>query len=233
MIGHLFFAHMLADYVLQTNWLVMRKVRRLDGLLLHGAIVYIVSLLVLPNHLDQLFIPLTLAALWHTFQDWIKVYTGPRIKVPGIYSYMIDQFAHYALILILNGVFAASLVPALDPTTNYLMGIGACVVTITRFYEVTWWSNFLNFQMVPYFTRWRFFEYAEHLAMFALALSGYFYLAPLCALPRLLAGWRNGNPIWKQRYGLLEMGLGIVLSTALGVLMRTVWPASLGVIAGP
>jgi hypothetical protein len=221
------FAHMLADYVLQTNWLVMRKVKRLDGLLLHGAMVYAMSLLVLPTYLQDLFIPLTLAALWHTFQDWIKVYTGPRIKVPSIYSYLIDQFAHYGLIILLSGLLASRLSPALDPVANYMMGIGACVVAITRFYEVTWWSNFLNFQMVPYFSRWRFFEYAEHLAMFALALAGFAYLAPLCVIPRLVSAWRTRAPIWQQRFGLLEMGLGIVFAVALGLLMRSMWPVGL------
>jgi hypothetical protein len=43
-------------------------------------------------------------------------------------------------------------------------------------------------------------------------------LAPLCALPRLLWAWRNGSPLWKQKYGMIEWSLGIALSICLGYL---------------
>lgn len=227
MVGHLFFAHMLADYVLQTNWLVMRKVK-LDGLLLHGLMVWLMSIFVLPAYLSVVFIPILIMTVLHTTQDWIKVYSTPRLKnVHSFYTYIADQFGHYITIFALNALVIGSLVNPPNELEIFVMSVGACVVAITRFYEVTWWANFLQMKMVAYFNRWRWFEYAEHLAMFALSLVGFFYLAPLCLLPRLAYSRQTPHAVLKQQYGLIEMLLGGAFSIVLGALMSRLFPASL------
>jgi len=227
LIGHLFFAHMLADYVLQTNWLVMRKVK-LDGLLLHGLMVWLMSIFVLPGYISVIFVPILIMTVLHTTQDWIKVYSGPRMKnVHSFYSYMVDQFGHYITIFILNALVIGSLTNPPGEVEVFVMSVGACTVAITRFYEVTWWANFQQMKMVAYFARWRWFEYAEHIAIFALSLAGYFYLAPLCIFPRLIYSYNTPYSVLKQKYGLLEMLLGAAFSIVLGALMSRLFPASL------
>jgi hypothetical protein len=218
---------MLADYVLQTNWLVMRK-SKLDGLLLHGLMVGFMSLLVLPTHLNIVLLPILIMTVLHTIQDWVKVYSGPRLKnVHGFYTYIADQFGHYLTILILNALVIGSLIVPPNDIEIFVMSVGACVIAITRFYEVTWWANFLQMKMTPYFNRWRWFEYAEHLAMFALSLVGLFYLAPLCVLPRLLYSRQTPYSVTKQQYGLIEMLLGAAFAIVLGALMGRLFPTSL------
>ena len=89
------FAHLVADFVLQPFWLVLRK-RRWDGLLIHGAIV-LVCMLMLPL-LDRAAL-----ALWplmvvvtavHVAADWWKVRFGDRIPGPPIGPFMLDQVIH-------------------------------------------------------------------------------------------------------------------------------------------
>ena len=48
--AHLLFAHFLADYPLQTNWLIVRKGQSWDGLALHGLMVLFMAILVLPQY---------------------------------------------------------------------------------------------------------------------------------------------------------------------------------------
>jgi hypothetical protein len=45
LIPHLIFAHKLADYVLQSNWLVARKSESWTGLAMHGGIVGFMSMM--------------------------------------------------------------------------------------------------------------------------------------------------------------------------------------------
>lgn len=88
-------AHLVADFVLQPFWLVLRK-RRWDGLLLHGGIV-LACMLLLPL-LDR-----AAWALWpvmlgvtavHIAADWWKVHFGDRIPGPPIGPFMLDQVIH-------------------------------------------------------------------------------------------------------------------------------------------
>lgn len=214
---------MLADYALQTNWLVARKGKAWDGLALHGFMVFLMSMLVLAPYASVVLLPITLMSLLHTGQDWLKIDTGKRIKIHPIYSYMIDQFGHYATISVMQILVGPLLKPPPSQTEIALMAIGASTITLTRFYDVTWWSNWLA--MIPYMSQWRWFGYAERLAMFALSVAGYWSLAPLCVLPRLFDSWRLHRPIWKQPRGLPEMGLGIILAIAVGLVVRALLPA--------
>src|SRR5438105_4394730 len=130
------FAHMLADYALQTNWLVARKGQSWDGLALHGLMVFVMTILVLAPYIAVMLIPLTIMALIHTAQDWVKVYSGPRLKIHPFGPYMIDQFLHYIAIFILQGLLGAMLIPAPSGLELTIMTMGAVGITVTRYYDV-------------------------------------------------------------------------------------------------
>jgi hypothetical protein len=214
LIPHLLFAHMMADYVLQSNWLVARK-RSWDGLLLHGGIVGFMSMLVLAPYLKTVWLALLVLTALHTTQDYLKIYSGPRLAIHSFIPYMIDQLMHYTTIVGIQLWVGDKLSPPPDSTELAFMWTGAAVVTLTRAYEITWWANWLD--MLPYMNRWRKIAYTERIAMLALAAVGLWFIAPLCLVPRLVIANRRGCPIWKQKRGLLEMGIGAVLSIVFGI----------------
>jgi hypothetical protein len=214
---------MLADYALQTNWLVSRKGHGWLALGLHGLMVFCMAVLVVPQYIGVLLIPIIILSLLHTGQDWLKIYSGPRIKIPSIYSYSADQVSHYAMIGVMQLTVGPLLVPAPDNPTIFVAAVGASTIILTRFYEVSWWSNWLD--MLPYMNRWRVWSYAERLAMFALSVAGLFFFAPLCVLPRLIQSIREDRPIWKQKRGTPELALGIVLAIAAGLVVRGLYLA--------
>lgn len=218
LIPQLLLAHMLADYLLQTNWLISRKGKRWDGLALHGAVVFSMSMLTLAPYARVVLLPIALLSLVHTAQDWLKIYSGPRLKIHPFIPYAADQISHYTQIVIVQLAVGALLIPAPSHSDVLAATVAASVVTLTRFYDISWWSNWLD--MIPYMTRWRWLGYAERLSIFALSAVGLFFVAPLCVLPRLLVAWQVGQPIWGQRRGLWEMGIGVVLSVALGLLLH-------------
>src|SRR5258708_39347704 len=213
---------MLADYTLQTNWLIVRKGQAWNGLALHGLMVLATAIMALPQYITVLLVPLLVLSALHTFQDWVKIFTGPRIRIHPFIPYILDQVLHYTAIVILQIVVGGLLQPRLGQVETFLMAVGAVTIAVTRFYDVTWWANWLD--MIPYMNRWAIWGYAERLAMVALATGGLFFLAPLCVLPRLLSAAYRRSPIVAQPRGVWEMGIGIIVSIALGLVLHGMLP---------
>jgi hypothetical protein len=88
-------AHLVADFILQPYWLVVRK-RRWDGLLIHGGLV-LACMLALPL-IDRAALALWPAMLGgtavHMAADWWKVRYGDRVPGPPIVPFMLDQVIH-------------------------------------------------------------------------------------------------------------------------------------------
>ena len=220
LIPHLMFAHMLADYILQSNWMVARKGKSWDGLALHGVVVGFMSLLAVAPYVKTVWLGLVVLTALHTFQDYLKVYLGPRLNIHPFIPYMADQVLHYLTIIGVQ-VWVGDLEPGPSDAEIAFMWTGAAVVLLTRYYEVTWWANWLD--MIPYMRHWRDLGYLERLAMMALATSGLWFAAPLGVVPRLYIAARQKRPIWQQRRGMIEMGLGIALSVVVGLGLRVVY----------
>jgi hypothetical protein len=222
LVAHLLFAHMLADYTLQTNWLIVRKGQAWDGLALHGLMVLATAIMALPQYITVMLVPLIVLSGIHTFQDWAKIYSGPRIQIHPFIPYMLDQVLHYTAIVILQIVVGGLLQPRPGQVETFLMAVGTVTIAVTRFYDVTWWANWLD--MIPYMNRWAIWGYAERLAMVALTTIGLFFLAPLCVFPRLFYAAYSRSPIWEQPRGVWEMGIGILVSIALGLVLHGMLP---------
>jgi hypothetical protein len=86
----LLFAHVIADFVLQTGYIAGNK-RRAPVLLLHGAIVLLAAQAAL-GRVDLWELP-ALAAL-HALTDWLKA----RFAPPGLAAFLGDQCAHVAIL---------------------------------------------------------------------------------------------------------------------------------------
>ena len=83
----LLFAHALADFVLQTSWMVRHK-RKPQVLLLHGAIVLLTAQAALGTVTAW---PLVALAIAHVAIDVVKTYGAPEGK---LWAYLTDQAAH-------------------------------------------------------------------------------------------------------------------------------------------
>ncbi len=91
-------AHLLADFVLQTDWMVARK-RRVGVLALHALIVTVVAYVCL-GRWGHFAMPLTIGAS-HFLIDAVKV----RLKQPGMVAFVVDQLAHLLVLLVVINVW--------------------------------------------------------------------------------------------------------------------------------
>jgi len=86
-------AHVFADFVLQTRWMVTNK-HRPAVLLLHAFIVFALTALALGG---SLLLAATLA-LAHLAIDTLKTYAVPSSQRDRLWPYLTDQLAHLATI---------------------------------------------------------------------------------------------------------------------------------------
>jgi hypothetical protein len=213
-IPHLLLAHLLADYSLQTDWLAARKGQAWDGVLLHGCMVLVMTLAVLAPYFDQVVLPVLILFGVHTTQDALKVWLNRHVKLHLAWGYFGDQALHGLAILIFYGLVKVE--PAPTHLDVLVMALAAALIAVTRFYDVSWWANW--FEMIIYMSEWRVWGAVERVGMLLLAMGGLIpaLLAPLVALPRLIWAWRQGRPLWRQKYGIIEWSLGIAFSIGLG-----------------
>ncbi len=221
-IPHLVLAHLLADYVLQTDWLaqsktsfVFRDKSSWGGLLLHGSMVWFVSLMVLPNYIDTIWPYITLIAVAHTLQDGLKSWISQKSAVHPFFPYAFDQLGHLILLIIIQNVIGDLLVPPPDQAEITVMLLSVGLIAVTRFYEVTWWANWQ--EMYKFFRTWWKWLYAERAGMLLLSAVNLWILVPLLALPRLAMAQYRNEPLGKQERGTLELLLGMGFSVILGV----------------
>lgn len=113
-------AHLVADFVLQPFWLVVRK-RYWYGLLIHSSIVFgCMLLLPLVDPASRSLWPIMLGiSVIHAGTDWLKVHYGDRVPGPPIVSFMLDQVVHVcviwgmlSLVLPVEHIWAPGLSPA-------------------------------------------------------------------------------------------------------------------------
>lgn len=122
----LLLAHVLADFVFQSNWMVANK-HRLTGLLAHGAVVLGTLVLCLGTPAPAL---VYLAAL-HLAIDLAKTGAGRR----GLWPFALDQAAHLTSLAALAGLepdlFARGLWAGIAPLPG-LMALAAGFIAATR-----------------------------------------------------------------------------------------------------
>lgn len=97
MFYRLILAHLLADFVLQNRWLVMRK-RTPSGLAIHVGLVGLAMLPVTWGQLDTWWPWLALIVLIHAATDWAKIRLEPYLGLPPIVPFLADQVIHVSTI---------------------------------------------------------------------------------------------------------------------------------------
>jgi hypothetical protein len=89
----LLFAHLIADFVLQNNWLVRRKLRW-DGLFLHAGLVFLAMAIVAWDEIGLWGPWLICLAILHAVTDWTKLCLERRCRLLPIIPFLGDQVVH-------------------------------------------------------------------------------------------------------------------------------------------
>jgi len=130
MFWHLFLAHLIGDYPLQSEWLVENK-RSLWGLSLHTAIHLAVTLLVLGSASAEAWPKVLLLIIIHFLLDLTKSSLLSKWPTHAALQYVIDQVLHIVSIFLVARWIASDLDPMLMPVNTIwpVYAIGYLMVT--------------------------------------------------------------------------------------------------------
>jgi hypothetical protein len=130
MFWHLFLAHLIGDYPLQSDWLVENK-RSLWGLSLHTGIHLAVTLLILGAASSEAWPKVLLLIFFHFLLDLAKSSTVGRWPMHVGLQYVLDQMLHIVSIFLVARWIEGDLDPALIPasTTWAVYTIGYLLAT--------------------------------------------------------------------------------------------------------
>jgi hypothetical protein len=93
MFYRLILAHLVGDFVLQNSWLVVRK-RTFNGLAMHVGLVGLAMLLVTWDRLGHWWPWLLVILIVHGLTDRAKIRLEPRLGLPPILPFLVDQAVH-------------------------------------------------------------------------------------------------------------------------------------------
>ncbi|MFH1824583.1 MAG: DUF3307 domain-containing protein [Candidatus Firestonebacteria bacterium] len=101
-------AHLIADFLLQTDKVFKIKVKYKWGVLLHGSIVGIISIIFILPYVSQHQIVTYIILLWliHIFQDKAKIIYNLQMERNNLWTFLLDQLLHIGVIVLVS--FSAS-----------------------------------------------------------------------------------------------------------------------------
>lgn len=219
----LVFAHLVADFVLQPRWLVLRK-RHWDGLVIHAGIVLLAMLAVAWNEPAGRGWLLAIAAA-HAAIDWGKIYLEPRLRLPPILPFLADQAAHLLSIAIaaasIHSQIPCTIAAALHPdkaNAIWIVAIAYITATFAASIALPIWLNppaLMKRTLAP-----RLATIVIAALVFTLSWQGLGLVIPLVALGvyALGARWLARTPATATLD--IELLSAMVLATGLGWALR-------------
>lgn len=115
-----FLAHLVADFLLQPNWLVRWKEKYVFGVIVHAAIQALIMIIFLLPFRPEVFVMILIIALLHGGIDQAKIVATQKKHVSFQKALALDQLAH--LLVLIAAVFIMR--PAIHPWWASEAGIG-------------------------------------------------------------------------------------------------------------
>lgn len=140
---HLYLAHLLGDFPLQTNRIFAWKVRNFTGVLVHVAVIVALSALLIAPLLGEpaSWAILAVIGVAHALQDQFKLRYSKRTGDDGLAPYVLDQVGHLVTtIAVVWFVRPRSLLPVSLPESwgplalafdDRVMMIGCALIALT------------------------------------------------------------------------------------------------------
>ncbi len=218
-------AHLVGDYVLQWDGLAQWKGRELRGVVVHSAILALVTVaFALPIN-SSWWVGILIISISHFVIDGLQFYFRPTLS--PLFRFILDQIAHFFIIILaltLTGYLAwnnlwGGIVDSAraTPVLTALLGYA--------FVEMPAWVllKFVVYALVkgqpPNFPAGpnKFVGITERVIITSLVLSGLALLVPLVALPRLIVEWPRVVEGGADTIYLTELVSSVALAVVVGL----------------
>ncbi len=225
-------AHLLGDYILQTDGIARWKQRSLWGVLAHGALVTVaLELCSLPFDLHWWPYALALGAA-HTLIDLVRARLGSISPVVDLALFLADQVAH-ALTMVAALAWSGWLLPREASTSlgrwlqegpRLVLAAGYLLLTMPAWVLLHFITRGMGASRtcLPGRPGEKYAGMLERGLIATLVMAGQFVLIPLVVAPRLLLDG-HGERVAAEPLGYLnELLSSVGLAVAVGLVLRAV-----------
>jgi hypothetical protein len=235
MILAMILAHLVGDFVLQTDKLAAWKARDLGGIAVHGLVVTIVTALFALPFTPFWWQGVLFISAAHILIDVSQLYY--KLPVAPVMRFLFDQLLHFLSIFI--ALYAGGYLDLSTAQSTYSPQLQTILILATGYAFITMptWVllKFVGYAVVegspPVFPD-RFHKYAgilERIIVLTFVLAGFVLLVPLLMLPRM---WMERNQLADKEGRpllLFECLAGIALAIMVGLAIRAYLGVDLGV----
>jgi hypothetical protein len=227
-------AHLLGDYLFQWGFIARWKARSLMGVLAHGSIVTVTTV-VCAGLVDPSWWPYAvLIGVTHTSIDVIRArFLRTTNSTWELTWYLLDQLIHLTVIVVVVIESGAPSTPVLTGAARLLTNsrVLACIIGYLLLLNPAWvlfrftvrgvWGS----TAAPYLGQGeKYGPMVERVLIASLVLVGLFYLVPLVLLPRRLASIQiQGGEVGvliRPTGNWVETILSVSLAVAVGLILR-------------
>ncbi|MBE2199264.1 MAG: DUF3307 domain-containing protein [Anaerolinea sp.] len=230
MVGAMFLAHLVGDYILQWDSLASWKSRALTGVLAHGSVVFIVTWLFSLLYDADWWQGVLFIGVAHILIDASQLYVKPPI--PPLMRFLLDQLAHFIVIVVaLVGGGFLSLTTLLQDLLYTLQServvyylIGYAFITMPAWIIAKFIAYGLVKGTAPNFPEGsnKYIGILERILITTFVALGQFVLVPLVAAPRLAMEWPKVSGNERASVYLVELLCGIAMAIGIGLLLSRI-----------
>ncbi len=149
---YLITAHFVADFPLQSNWLVRYKQNHLLGIFLHSLIQMATSALFMSPflHLSKVWLGIGVIFITHNIFDQAKVMFRKYTKANAFVLFVLDQISHLVVIYLVATYMLGTLTPGFTGTfleyysNTTIISFILILVLVTYFFDIARWTFFVS-----------------------------------------------------------------------------------------
>lgn len=222
----LLLAHLIADFPLQFNEIFRLKVKSKWGVLLHCAIVGVISALLLCPYVFYIWLWLAIITLIgsHFIIDYTRVVFTKKTNTDNLWMFLLDQLLHLIVVWLISLWISPLLLPSLEiPQT--MLGNKAILLTLSGFIAAGYGGaiviHYLKKMWVKDYTNQalstkRYGIIERFLVMALILLPGLFFLF----IPSVIITRMAVSSVKEEEYGLLDNIASIVITVILGLILK-------------
>ncbi len=228
MIIAMFLAHLVGDFILQSDTLAQWKSKELQGVLVHGIIVTAVTWLFALPFAPGWWQGILFIGIAHTAIDAFQ--WRHTLPIPPLFRFLLDQFLH--LLVIIIALSAGGYIQLNTLSSDFQSGI-------RDYYHLVYLLGYI-FLTMPAWVLLKFVGYAlikrsapsfldgngkymgmiERLLVATFVIMGQFLLVPFVAIPRLFFEWRQSGSKDRRTLFMFELVGGASLAILIGLILR-------------
>lgn len=225
----LLLAHLIADFPLQFNELFKLKVKSKWGVLLHCAIVGVISGLFLFPYIftPQMWFGIIILVTAHFIIDYIRILFTNKTHLDNLWMFLLDQFSHIAIVWLVSLMIISIDIPPLT-ISDFIEGVmydKKIIVTASGFIAAGYFGAIVIHYLKKIFIK----EYINQslltkrygiiervLVMILILMPGLFFLF----IPTVLITRMAISRVREEEYSLFDSIASTTIAVSFGLILK-------------